>query len=78
MLKCDGGEAESQTCAKDNQQDTANRAIPAMAAGRTAPEYGVPCFRLMGQLLPTFEVWSGGDRMALCTMDAVPVPLPVL
>jgi hypothetical protein len=48
-----------------------------MAAGRTAPEYVVPCFRLMGQLLPTFEVWSGGDRMALCTMDAVAVPLPV-
>jgi hypothetical protein len=55
MPKYDRGKSQSQTCADNNQQDTANHAIPAMAMGRTTPENGATCFRLIGQLLPTFD-----------------------
>jgi hypothetical protein len=81
MLKCDGSEPESQTCADDNQQDTANQAIPAMAAGRTAPDNDLdaPCFRLIRQLLPTFNspAWDFGPNTLPCTVDAIRVPLPI-
>jgi hypothetical protein len=57
MLQYDGGKPKRQTCADYHQQDTANQAIAAMAAGRTAPDHGLgaPYFRVIRQHLPTFN-----------------------
>jgi hypothetical protein len=50
MLKRYGRKCESKSRAGDNQQNTSNHAIPAMAASHTAPENDA-CFWLIGQLL---------------------------
>ena len=55
MLQRDGGKSQGEACANDKQKCSANQLMPAVPAGRTAPEYGAPCFQAIKQLLPTFD-----------------------
>ena len=38
MPQCDRGKSQGEACANDKQKCAANQAVPAMPAGRTAPE----------------------------------------